>query len=416
MEGRPAVDMFVILDLVHDVLIDFSARRSRILLFLMAVALSTGTLVAAVGIATMAARQVDADIAASATNVLTVRVSDQTEDSPVSDESGERANGRVFTANSLQRVEEIETVQAAGLRIPVANTPSVSRTTAPKSGIAHSVDGREGIEVIGATSGYLEIYDVGAPADWMLDRNEPYAVAVVGKLVAEELGIPVGIDDYSGYRLAVDGSPYEVIAVAGEGPIAGRTVVVPYNVAVASWGDDRAATLLVRTEPGAGRPVSRVVREALIPERPELLQVSTAVDLSTVRTGVKTQLTRLATTVGVLLLILTALLIANSMVVAVVARTSEIGLRRALGASRGAIAMLFLADGGLTGLLGGLGGSALSSAAVVGVAVINNWSVYLELWYLLAGPVIGLVVGIGASAYPSWRAARISPAEAVRVE
>lgn len=410
-------------DLLSDLVIDYSGRRSRVLLLLVAVALSTGSLVTAVGVSQMAASQIDADIAASGTDLLTVEIAPAAVDDASPDvvveeaqRPGEGASAQIFLPEALERVRAIDGVRAAGLRLPMSDGIHVRRNADADESSTLGYDLGSPVDVFGATSGYLAAYHVTPEEAWMLDAVDPYDVALVGEGIAEELGIPVAAKELTGYRIYVDDHAYEVIGVVSSGPAAASGVVLPYRTALSTAGTDRDATLLVRTEPGASRPISEIVREAVLPARPDVLQVSAAIDLATLRTGVNEQLSRLAGAVGGLLLVLTVLLIANSMIVSVMARTAEIGLRRALGASSLDISVLFLADGGVIGALGGLAGSALGCAATVGIAIVNGWSAVLHPWYLVAGPVVGLLVGIVASAYPSVRAARISPAEAVRVE
>lgn len=118
--------------------------------------------------------------------------------------------------------------------------------------------------------------------------------------------------------------------------------------------------------------------------------------------------------IGGFLLILTMLLITNSMVVSVTSRTTEIGIRRALGASRSAIAITFLVEGALVGFLGGLAGSVLSALVVLAVSAFSGWSAFLSAVWLAGGPLLGTAVGVLASVYPAVRAARVQPAIAVR--
>ncbi|MGO1594907.1 MAG: ABC transporter permease, partial [Ancrocorticia sp.] len=75
---------------------------------------------------------------------------------------------------------------------------------------------------------------------------------------------------------------------------------------------------------------------------------------------------------------------------------------------------VFLFEGGLIGALGGLAGAALASIVITVVAAINSWSAYLNVGWIALGPVLGMVVGLAASAYPAMRAATIQPAIAVR--
>ncbi len=396
-----------LLDLVGDLLIDFSARRSRVLLMVVAVALSVGTLVTSFGISVTAAEQINADLAASGTDTLTVRAVPST----TQDDAAE-ATDQYFPDGCLARVAALRLVGAVGLSLDYAKGFPISRTR-DGSGV---IRGSGETALVGATSGWFAANQDRLDSGWLFDTSDSYPVVALGRSIAEDFGIPAGTSRLAGYRVYLSGTAYEVVGVFESAALA-NTVAVPYERALAAGkGIDSGTVMRVRTEPGGGAPVARIIRAAIRPDDPGVLAVSTVVDLASLRTGVGSQLGRLAGAIGALLLALTTLLIANSMIVSVVARTAEIGLRRSLGASRGAITALFLADGACTGILGGFGGSAVGCAAVVVVASINAWSAILTPWYLAVGPGIGMFVGILASAYPAWRAGRISPAEAVRSE
>lgn len=414
------------IDLANDLIIELSARRGRVLLILVAVMLSTGALVASIGISNTAASQIDADLAASSTDRLIIEtvsspLDGEAAEAPVSGEgepdqdTAGAARRSYFPEDAEERVGFIRTVNAAGLRLP-QSAAQISRGRGSDE-IASADSGQ--IVTIGATSNYLRAVGADVGAGWMLDHAEDYRIALIGESVAQTLQIPLGQRDYTGYRVYVDDVPYDVVAVlpSAERAELSNSILLPYETVLrGSNQGDTEAQMFVHTAPGAGGPVSDVIREAIRPEAPNTLQVSTVADLETLRTGVSSQLSRLAGAIGIILLALTALLIANSMIVSVVARTAEIGLRRALGASRTAIATLFLADGALTGFLGGVAGSAFGAAAVVTVAWASHWTALLNPLYLLAGPVVGTLMGTIASAYPAWQAARVSPADAVRSE
>ena len=157
-----------------------------------------------------------------------------------------------------------------------------------------------------------------------------------------------------------------------------------------------------------------MARVAILPSSPEKLTVSQVVAHGEMRDTVSDQLTKQATWIGGFLLILTILLITNSMIVSVTARTTEIGVRRALGASRSSVAGVFWVEGALIGALGGLAGAAVAFIAVDVVAILNQWTAHLNPVWIAIGPGLGMMVGILASAYPALRAAAIQPAIAVR--
>lgn len=404
-------------DLIEDVLIEITARRGRAVLMIAGVALSTGALVAALGISRTASRQIAADMAASTLDEVTVAVAatarDQSgadgSDATPSDTGG--APRTVLPDDAEHRATSIDLVRAAGVALDlsagsdmeVGRLPATAAPTDPT------------ISLIAITSGYLDaVAAQGAGSTrWMLDGAEP--VAVVGVGAAERLGLPVTADP-TGLEVWVEDRPVPVVGfVDGADQVRGG-VLIPYRVGLARVGNDDHATLFVRTEPGAGSPVARMIRTAVRPDRPELLSTSQVATLGSVRQGVSTQLGRLIATIGGFLLALTVLLIANAMIVSVVARTSEIGLRRALGASRAGVSAVFWTEGALVGFLGGTGGAALASLAVVAVSAVNHWTSSLEVPTVLLTPVLGAVVGLVASAQPALRAGRISPAIAVRVD
>lgn len=404
-------------DLVEDVLIEVTARRGRALLMIAGVALSTGALVAALGISRTASQQIAADMAASTLDEVTVAVAPTARQEASVDGVSESTAGDVdaptsiFPADTEQRATSIDLVRAAGLMLDlsVVSDQEVGRlapaVSAPDPTIA----------VLAITSGYLDAAGAsGAESTrWMLDAAEP--VALVGIGAAERLGLPVTADP-TGLEVWIADQAVPVVGfVSGADHVSGG-VLIPYDVGLAQVGGDSGATLLVRTEPGAGAPVARVIRTAIRPDQPELLSTSHVATLGSLRQGVSTQLGRLVATIGGFLLALTVLLIANAMIVSAVARTSEIGLRRALGASRAGVSAVFWAEGALVGLLGGAAGGALASGVVVVVSAVNRWTPALDILSTALTPVLGAVVGLVASLQPALRAGRISPAVAVRVD
>lgn len=390
-------------DILRDVTIEMHARRTRAVLMIVAVALSTGALISAIGISTVAAHQVDADLAASTLSLISVHAASGT--------SGEAATtNHVFPDDADGRAESLRLVAAAGRRLDLTGSTTVVVT---RSGLA-GVDPADRLTVAGLTAGYVRAANAQGAVEtaWMLDDDT--TVAFLGHDAAKALSIPVTTDP-AGYELLINGVSYSVAGFLDDGSTDLSSVIaIPYARALDTLGRDEGAELLVRAQQGAGAPVARVIRLAVRPDAPEQLTSSQVVDVSDLRTGVSTQLDRLAAWVGGLLLLLTLLLIANAMVVSVMARSSEIGLRRAMGATRASVAALFLTEGALSGALGGLAGSAVAAVAVVGVSWVNSWTAVVEPSLAVVGPAVGILAGLIASAYPALRAASIQPALAVR--
>jgi putative ABC transport system permease protein len=106
--------------------------------------------------------------------------------------------------------------------------------------------------------------------------------------------------------------------------------------------------------------------------------------------------------------------IANVMVISVLERRSEVGLRRALGATRRHVSVQFLTEALFLSLLGGLAGIAIGSAVTAVYDLTRGWSLVLSPVVLIGGVVAALAIGAVAGLYPAMRAARLSPTEALR--
>lgn len=106
--------------------------------------------------------------------------------------------------------------------------------------------------------------------------------------------------------------------------------------------------------------------------------------------------------------------IANTTLIAVVERTPEIGLRRAVGARPRHVTGQFLTETTAIGTVGGLIGTALGILTVIVVALAQSWTAIMNPLFTLPAPLIGAVTGLLAGLYPAWRAARIEPLEALR--
>jgi putative ABC transport system permease protein len=98
----------------------------------------------------------------------------------------------------------------------------------------------------------------------------------------------------------------------------------------------------------------------------------------------------------------------------VLERVAEIGLRRALGATRGDVAAQFLVESSAVGLLGGLVGTAAGVVLTVAVSAARDWTPVLDLRLAAGAPVLGAVIGLAAGTYPAWRASAVHPIDALR--
>jgi putative ABC transport system permease protein len=193
-------------------------------------------------------------------------------------------------------------------------------------------------------------------------------------------------------------------------------VMIPTSTALTVFppATNNPAQMVIHTQIGAAGLIAREAPLALRPDQPSRLTAVPPPDPHTLRDHVSTDMSSLFLLLAAISLLIGAVGIANTTLVAVLERTGEIGLRRALGARPRHVSGQFLTESTILGTLGGLIGTSLGALTVVAVAVIRNWTAVLAPWSVLSAPFIGMLVGLAAGLYPALRASRIEPLEALR--
>jgi putative ABC transport system permease protein len=172
--------------------------------------------------------------------------------------------------------------------------------------------------------------------------------------------------------------------------------------------------MLVETDLGAATVVANQAVIAARPDTPDRLTVTAPPDPRSLKDSVASDLNSLFLALAGVALVIGAVGIANTMLVAVMERVPEIGLRRSLGAGRGHVAFQFISESSTIGLVGGILGAAAGIATVVGVAAAGQWTPLLEPWSVSLSPLLGALTGPLAGLYPAYRASRVEPADALR--
>jgi len=190
------------------------------------------------------------------------------------------------------------------------------------------------------------------------------------------------------------------------------------RTACASGGVPRAghqgASMLIHTRLGAAQVVAGQVPIALRPDNPKLLAAAAPPSPAQLRRAVATSLNTLFLAPAGIALVVGAIGIANTTLVAVLERAGEIGLRRALGARPRHIGTQFLAESTALGLFGGLVGASLGVLTTLAVTIYHQWTALVDPRAVLAAPVAGGLVGLLAGLYPALRASAVEPADALR--
>ena len=178
--------------------------------------------------------------------------------------------------------------------------------------------------------------------------------------------------------------------------------------------DGHPTELFLRAAPGQVTAVADVLPATVDPEDPSTVAWNLPSDILKAEVVTQGAYNGLFLGLGAVALLVGGVGIANVMVISVLERRSEIGLRRALGATRRHVGEQFLAEAILLSVLGGLAGTVIGVAATVVYAVSQHWSVTIPFLALYGGVSAALVIGAVAGLYPSMRAARLSPTEALR--
>ena len=211
---------------------------------------------------------------------------------------------------------------------------------------------------------------------------------------------------------------FAVIGILEPAPLApdlDSAALIGYPVAEELFDTTRSpSTLYVRTVPEQVENVRAVLARSVDPETPDEVEVSRPSDALEARAATDEALRNLLLGLGAVALVVGGVGITNVMVISVLERRGEIGVRRALGARRVHIAGQFLAEAGVLAILGGLAGVLLGSVVTAIYARSQGWLVDVPVSALAAGAGIALGVGLLAGVSPAVRAARLDPAEALR--
>ncbi len=239
-------------------------------------------------------------------------------------------------------------------------------------------------------------------------------VSVLGPDAARRLGI-TGLEQVP--AIFIGDHLYLVIGILADvvrKPELLSAVIIPEGTARQYFGLAGPGTVVVETKIGAAYLVAEQARSALRPDDPRVLKVEVPQEPRRVRDEVQTDLNVMFLLLGGLSLLVGAIGIANITLVGVMERTAEIGLRRAIGATRGHIATQFLVESASMGVIGGVIGSSLGVLIVVVVSAYQVWTPVLDPAAPILAPVVGGTIGLLSGTYPAWRAARLEPVEALR--
>jgi putative ABC transport system permease protein len=368
------------------------SRPLRAVLSALGIAIGIAAMTAVVGISASSRADLDRELAKLGTNMLTV--------SPGTSMFGEQVALPDESVAMIQRIGPVEAVTATGVLAETA-VYRHDRIPAAQSGGMSVLATR--LDLLATVGGSL---DRGA---WLNAATDRYPVVVLGATAAERLGNVPAV--YLGGRWWVVAGVLDNVLLA---PELDAAVLIGWPAATTYLGfDGHPTTVYTRSVESQVEAVRAVLAPTANPESPSEVTVSKPSDALVARRAADATFTALLLGLGAVALLVGGIGVANTMVISVLERRSEIGLRRSQGATRGQVRTQFVAESLLLSLLGGVAGALLGHLVTGGYATAQGWPTVVPLWVLAGGVGATVVIGALAGLYPAIRAARLAPTEAL---
>jgi putative ABC transport system permease protein len=390
------------------------ANKLRSLLTMLGIVIGVAAVIAVVALGTGAQSAVKDRISSLGTTLLTVMPGQQ------------RGMGVTFDQSMKLTMDDAKAVEDRSPSITAVQPEMTSRLQ------VQYLNQNTSTSIVGTTSNYLEVRKYALEAGRMFSRSEDEGrqrVAVLGPTVLEALGIN-SPDAIIGEPVRIRGIQFTVIGVLkskGQSTPFGNPddqVLVPITTGrFRLFGSDRLRSISVLAEseakiPDAMADVQRVLRREhrLVQGKPDDFMIRSQADfLNTL--GETTQVfTYLLSGIAAVSLLVGGIGIMNIMLVSVTERTREIGIRKALGATRANILLQFLIEAVVLCLLGGLIGALVGSGGATAMSAFFQWNTIISPAAIAASFVFSALVGVVFGVWPARRAASLDPIVALRYE
>ena len=372
-----------------------TSRPTRAVLSALGIAIGIAAMIAVVGISTSSQARLNAQLSALGTNLLTV-------------EPGKALGGTDSTlpVGATGKVALMAGVERAGSVGTLADT-YIYRSRLVDPAQSNSIDVRvaegELRSLLGATV---------SQGSWFTAATAQYPTVVLGSIAAMRLGVVS-----SGSQVWLEGAPFTVIGILDQLPLAPEldsSALVGAAFASQQLGWDGKPTTIYERSADESIPAVRELLPATVnPEHPESVAISRPSDVLAAKNATDVAFTGLLVGLGSVALLVGGIGVANTMVITVLERRREIGLRRALGATRAHIRRQFLAEALVLSALGGAGGSVIGLGVIAVFAATHDLPIAVPPAVFAAGIGATIVIGAIAGLYPAARAAKTPPTSAL---
>lgn len=387
-------------DVIRLGLLGLRTRPLRAVLSALGISIGIATLVVVVGIPASGQRALTDQLSALGTNLLRAEAS--------IDELTQKLPP--VPASAAAQVQRIPPVEQAS---QVANTHAVvSRSRAIPS------EHGSGLTVLAAKDDLLPVIGAHVSAGRYLGPTDnAFPTVVLGSVAATRLGITVLPPGQPAPAVWIGSQDFTVVGILAPAPLAPeieRSVLVGWDTARQWLGfDDHPSVVYARVLEPQIDAVRSVLAATMFAQNPGRIVVSRPSDALKAKQLTETTFSGLFLGLAGVALLVGAVGVANTMIVSVLERRREIGLRRALGATRGQIRGQFLAESVTLCLLGGMTGALVGMLGTAAYAVSRDWPAVIPAASLAGGVGAALVVGVLAGVHPAVRASRLSPTEAL---
>ena len=386
------------LDILRLGLLGIHTRRMRAALSALGISIGIATMIVVTGIPASSQKALMNQLSALGTNMLqAVPVPNQTP--PVQ-----------LPPQSVDMVRRIGPVTVASA---VANTHAeVFRNDRVDA------DDYAGLAVLASRTNLLKAINAEVQSGRYLSAStERFPTAVLGSVAATRMGIANVVPGRPAPQIYINHRWFTVIGVLARTPLSpdiDRAVLVGWDAARTQLGFTGHPTVIyVKAREDGIDAVRNVLAPTIYPELPGMVQVSRPSDALAAKRATQTTFSALFLGLAGVALLVGGIGVANTMVISVLERRKEIGLRRALGANKGQIRGQFLTESVALSCLGGLAGTVLGILATVGYAAYQGWPPVIPPPAVAGGFGGAVLIGMAAGVYPSIRASRLTPTEAL---